>query len=131
MERVSAPTAKAIDELIGYLHAHHHRINYGAERRCGYPLGSGGIEAANNFSGTRAIATTCSHSDVPSVTVPSSEYLSVIDNGIGELRNSKCSPMSRFPAYHKLINFTWRQIATVFLATKKIANYLMTLNLPG
>ena len=42
-------SAKAVAKLIGYLHAHRPRINYGAQRCGGSPLGSGGIESANKF----------------------------------------------------------------------------------
>jgi hypothetical protein len=45
----TAVAAAAIDKLIGYLRAHSHRLNYGAQRKAGYPLGSGGIESANKF----------------------------------------------------------------------------------
>jgi hypothetical protein len=49
MEAASTAAAKAIARLIGYLQAHRCRINYGAQRSGGYPLGSGGIESANRF----------------------------------------------------------------------------------
>ena len=49
MRPATATTAAAIDKLIGYLREHSHRLNYGAQRKGGYPLGSGGIEAANKF----------------------------------------------------------------------------------
>jgi len=38
-----------IAKLLDHLQTHQQRINYGAQRRAGYPLGSGGIEAANKF----------------------------------------------------------------------------------
>jgi hypothetical protein len=41
--------AAAIDKLLAYLRQHQHRLNYGAYRKAGYPLGSGGIEAAHEF----------------------------------------------------------------------------------
>jgi len=37
--------AAAISKLISYLSEHHQRLNYGARRRAGYPVGSGGIES--------------------------------------------------------------------------------------
>jgi hypothetical protein len=49
MRPATATAAAAIDKLIGYLREHAPRINYGAQRRGGYPLGSGGIEAAHKF----------------------------------------------------------------------------------
>lgn len=39
----------AINTLIGYLQNNRDRINYRSQRRAGYPLGSGGIEAAHKF----------------------------------------------------------------------------------
>ncbi len=48
--RPAPPTAEAaINDLIGYLQNNRDRINYRAQRRAGYPLGSGGIEAAHKF----------------------------------------------------------------------------------
>ena len=44
-----APAAAAIDKLLAYLRQHQHRLHYGAQRRAGYPLSSGGIESANKF----------------------------------------------------------------------------------
>jgi hypothetical protein len=41
--------AAAISKLISYLREHQQRLNYGARRRAGYPVGSGGIESANKF----------------------------------------------------------------------------------
>jgi hypothetical protein len=49
MAAVSAVAATAMTQLIGSLHAHRPRINYGAPRRGGYPLGRGGMESANKF----------------------------------------------------------------------------------
>ncbi len=52
LQRMQPPTptaAAAIDTLIGYLQNNHRRIHYRSRRRAGYPLGSGGIEAANKF----------------------------------------------------------------------------------
>ena len=37
------------DNLVGYLASHKTRIDYGACRRGGYPIGSGAIESANKF----------------------------------------------------------------------------------
>jgi hypothetical protein len=39
----------AIANLRDYLHTHRHRLGYGSQRRAGYPLGSGGSEAAHKF----------------------------------------------------------------------------------
>ncbi len=44
-ELATATIAKLLDPL----QTHQPRINYGAQRRAGYPLGSGGIAAANKF----------------------------------------------------------------------------------
>jgi uncharacterized protein (DUF1499 family) len=49
MRPASAQAAAALDDLIVYLENNHLRINYRAQRRAGYPLGSGGIESANKF----------------------------------------------------------------------------------
>ncbi len=49
MRPATAPAATAIDKLVAYLREHQQRLNYGAQRRAGYPLGSGGIESANKF----------------------------------------------------------------------------------
>ncbi len=46
---VTETAATAIEHLIGYLRQHRERINYRAERKGGYPLGSGGIESAHKF----------------------------------------------------------------------------------
>jgi hypothetical protein len=46
----ATPTAEAvINDLMGYLQNNRDRINYRSQRRAGYPLGSGGIEAAHKF----------------------------------------------------------------------------------
>lgn len=46
----ATPTAAAaITDLMGYLQNNRDRINYRSQRRAGYPLGSGGIEAAHKF----------------------------------------------------------------------------------
>jgi hypothetical protein len=45
----TAAAAAAIDKLIRDLREHSHRINSGTQRKGGYPLGSGGIEAAHKF----------------------------------------------------------------------------------
>jgi hypothetical protein len=48
--RPATPTAAvAITDLMGYLQNNRARINYRSQRRAGYPLGSGGIEAAHKF----------------------------------------------------------------------------------
>ncbi len=48
--RPATPTAAAaINDLIGYLQNNRDRINYRSQRKAGYPLGSGGIEAAHKF----------------------------------------------------------------------------------
>ncbi len=49
MRPATAVAAAAIDKLSSYLREHSPRINYGAQRKAGYPSGSGGIEAANKF----------------------------------------------------------------------------------
>lgn len=52
LQRLRPATAEAtaeIDKLIGYLRQNRDRINYRAQRKAGYPLGSGGIESANKF----------------------------------------------------------------------------------
>ena len=41
--------AAEIANLRGYLHRNRQRINYGSQRKGGYPLGSGGIESAHKF----------------------------------------------------------------------------------
>jgi hypothetical protein len=43
--------AAAIDKLAGYLREHSQRVHYGAQRKRGYPLSSGGIEAVHKFIG--------------------------------------------------------------------------------
>lgn len=45
----SPDTEKNRDNLVGYLTNHQHRIDYGKQRRGGYPIGSGAIESANKF----------------------------------------------------------------------------------
>lgn len=48
--RPATPTAEAaIIDLMGYLQNNRDRINYRSRRKAGYPLGSGGIEAAHKF----------------------------------------------------------------------------------
>lgn len=37
------------DSLVNYLSNHQHRIDYGKQRRGGFPIGSGAIESANKF----------------------------------------------------------------------------------
>ena len=44
-----AAAAAAIAKLVGYLREHSRRVNYGAQRKAGYPLSSGGIESAHKF----------------------------------------------------------------------------------
>ena len=41
--------AEEIRKLLGYLKENQGRVKYGALRRKGYPMGSGGIESANKF----------------------------------------------------------------------------------
>ncbi len=41
--------AEEIRKLLGYLKGNQGRVKYGALRRKGYPLGSGGMESANKF----------------------------------------------------------------------------------
>ncbi len=49
-QRPATPTAAtAITDLMGYLQNNRGRINYRSQRRAGYPLGSGGIEAAHKL----------------------------------------------------------------------------------
>jgi hypothetical protein len=43
--------ATALANLHDYLHSHRHRLPTGSRRKAGYPLGSGGIEAAHKFIG--------------------------------------------------------------------------------
>ena len=48
--RPATPAAAAeIDKLRGYLQPNRDRIDYRAQRKAGYPLGSGGIESAHKF----------------------------------------------------------------------------------
>jgi hypothetical protein len=52
LQRMSPATetaAATIAHLSDYLQTHRHRLDSGAQRRAGYPLGSGGIEAAHKF----------------------------------------------------------------------------------
>jgi hypothetical protein len=49
MRPASASALAAIDALRGYLQNNRKRINYRAQRKAGYPLGSGGIESAHKF----------------------------------------------------------------------------------
>jgi hypothetical protein len=47
----SEAAAAALVNLQDYLYIHRHRLPTGSQRRGGYPLGSGGIEAAHKFIG--------------------------------------------------------------------------------
>ena len=49
MRPASTSALAAIDTLSGYLQNNRERINYRAQRKAGYPLGSGGIESAHKF----------------------------------------------------------------------------------
>jgi len=49
MRPAAAQAAAAIDDLIVYRQNNQGRINYRAQRKAGYPLGSGGIESAHKF----------------------------------------------------------------------------------
>ncbi len=49
MRPASDPAAVEIADLIGYLQYNRDRLNYRSRRHAGYPLGSGGIEAAHKF----------------------------------------------------------------------------------
>jgi hypothetical protein len=52
LRRLQPSTLKAmaeIDRFLTYLQNNRHRINYGSQRKGGYPLSSGGIESANKF----------------------------------------------------------------------------------
>jgi len=52
LRRMQPSTVKAgaqIDNLITYLQNNRPRINYGSQRKGGYPLSSGGIESAHKF----------------------------------------------------------------------------------
>ncbi len=49
MQPATAEAASEIKKLIAYLDHDRDRINYRAQRKAGYPLGSGGIESANKF----------------------------------------------------------------------------------
>ncbi len=49
MRDLRPAVAERIEDLAGYLDNNKGRIDYGFDRRGGYPLGSGGIESANKF----------------------------------------------------------------------------------
>ncbi len=49
MKAQSEDAAKQIDKTIGYLEERKEMVNYGALRRGGYHIGSGGIESSNKF----------------------------------------------------------------------------------
>jgi Uncharacterised protein family (UPF0236) len=49
LQTTSDATAAALANLRDYLDTHRHRLPTGSHRRGGYPLGSGGIEAAHKF----------------------------------------------------------------------------------
>lgn len=49
LQPTSEAAAAALANLQAYLHTHQHRLPTGSQRRGGYPLGSGGIEAAHKF----------------------------------------------------------------------------------
>ncbi len=52
LKRMQPSTVRAgaeINTLSTYLQNHRHRVDYGTQRRGGYPLGSGGIESAHKF----------------------------------------------------------------------------------
>lgn len=49
MKCSSDEDGKNRDNLVGYLENNKHRIDYGKQRRGGFPLGSGAIESANKF----------------------------------------------------------------------------------
>jgi hypothetical protein len=49
MRPATAPAAPAVADLVGYLQNNRERIHYRSQRKAGYPLGSGGIEAAHKF----------------------------------------------------------------------------------
>ena len=49
MQPREGESAEEIRKLRGYLKENQGRVKYGALRRKGYPIGSGGIESANNF----------------------------------------------------------------------------------
>jgi hypothetical protein len=51
IEARDAKAAEKIRKLTGYLTNNQGRVNYGAARKGGYPLGSGGIESAHKFIG--------------------------------------------------------------------------------
>jgi hypothetical protein len=49
MKPTDAQAAEEIDRLIRYLQRHQERLDYRFARKGGYPMGSGGIESANQF----------------------------------------------------------------------------------
>ena len=49
LQPTSDAAAAALAHLQEYLVTHRHRLPTGSQRRGGYPLGSGGIEAAHKF----------------------------------------------------------------------------------
>ena len=49
MRAASETVAHVIDNLVVSLHDHRAHVGYGARRRAGSPLGSGGIESSNKF----------------------------------------------------------------------------------
>lgn len=54
LQRMRPATAEAVAELeklIAYVGHNRDRINYRAQRKAGYPLGSGGIESAKTLRG--------------------------------------------------------------------------------
>lgn len=48
-EPTDSQGAEEIRKLVGYLTNNQHRVDYGAARKGGYPIGSGGVESANKF----------------------------------------------------------------------------------
>jgi hypothetical protein len=51
LQPATEAAATALANLQDYLQSHWHRLPTGSQRRAGYPLGSGGIEAAHKFIG--------------------------------------------------------------------------------
>jgi Uncharacterised protein family (UPF0236) len=51
LQPTSNAASAALVNLQEYLHTHRHRLPTSSQRRGGYPLGSGGIEAAHKFIG--------------------------------------------------------------------------------
>lgn len=49
MKCTTKESEKNRDSLVNYLSNHQHRIDYGKQRRSGFPIGSGAIESANKF----------------------------------------------------------------------------------